>query len=348
MSTQRSLQELIDRARSTLIAQTGQNTPAISAIACAIAGISYGQYGYQDLLFRQLHPETCSEAWLYLHANRHDSPRLLPTFARGFVQFIQLGDAVVIPKGRILTDATGNEFETTEEQYSDSPVEVVALASGINSNLPAGTKLTLNEGLSGIDPNNVQCLGFSGGADIEEIEHWRARVIVAFEKNDLIGKVEDYEVWAVSAHSDVDYAWAQDNTPERGMVEVYIGARGNNPTLGNEVITLVQETFENNRLAGCHPKALLPEHVMLNIEIQGIEDQAVRDDVVTALENMVKAKMGKINNDTRTPESITPTEIVLAVSAVTNNFIVKSPTVEITINNNQIHVLGEVAWTPPV
>lgn len=348
MSTQRSLQELIDRAKSTLISQTGQNNPAINAIACAIAGVSYGQYGYQDLLFRQLHPETCSEDWLYLHANRHDTPRLLPTFARGFVQFNQLGDAVVIPKGRILTDATGNEFETTEEQYSDSPVEVVALASGINSNLPAGTKLTLNEGLSGVDPSNIQCLGFDGGADIEEIEHWRVRVIVAYEKNDLIGKAEDYEIWAVSAHSDVDFAWALDNTPERGMVEVYIGARENNPTLGTEVITLVQETFENNRLAGCHPKALLPEQITLDIEIQGIEDQAVRDDVVTALQNMVKAKMGKIDDKTKKPESITPTEIVLAISAVTNNFIVKNPTTEITINNNQIHVLGAVTWTPPI
>ncbi|WP_375751586.1 baseplate J/gp47 family protein [Vibrio sp. HN007] len=347
MSTQRSLQELIDRAQSTLIAKTGQNNPAINAIACAIAGVSYGQYGYQDQLFRELHPETCSEPWLYLHANRHDTPRLLPTFARGFVLFTQLGGAVVIPKGRLLTDPAGNEFETVKEQYSDSPVEVVALASGISSNLPAGATLTLSEGLSGVDPSNVQCQGIDGGADIEELEHWRARVIVAFEKNDLIGKADDYEVWAVSAHSDVDFAWALDNTPERGMVEVYIGARENNPTLGAEVVSLVQETFENNRLAGCHPKALLPEQAVLSIEIQGIEDQAVRDDVVTALENMVKAKMGKIDDETEKPESITPTEIVLAISAVTNNFIVKSPTVEITINSNQIHVLGEVTWTPP-
>ena len=108
MSTQRSLQELINRAKATLIAQTGQNNPAIDAVACAIAGVSYGQYGYQDQLFRELHPETCSEPWLYLHATRHDTPRLLPTFARGFVQFEQLDGVVVIPKGTLLTDITHN------------------------------------------------------------------------------------------------------------------------------------------------------------------------------------------------------------------------------------------------
>ena len=346
MSTQRSLQELIDRAKSTLMAKTGQNNPAIDAIASAIAGVSYGQYGYQDQLFRELHPETCSEPWLYLHANRHDVPRLLPTFARGHVQFEQLGGVVVIPKGTLLTNAS-NEYETTKEQYSDSPVDVIALTSGANSNLAAGNTLSLSEGLNGINPNNIQSQGITSGADIEALEHWRARVIVAFEKNELIGKAEDYQAWAVSAHSDVDFAWALDNTPERGMVEVYIGTRQNNPTLSNEVINLVQATFEKNRLAGCHPRALLPEQAALDIEIQGIEDQAIRNDVVAALANMVKNKMAKIDEETKKPESITPTQIVLAISAVTNNFIVRTPTEEAIIERNQIHVLGAVTWTPP-
>jgi len=309
--------------------------------------VSYGQYGYQDQLFRELHPETCSEPWLYLHANRHDVPRLLPTFARGFVQFEQLGGIVVIPKGTLLTNAN-NDYETTKEQYSESPVEVIALTSGANSNLAAGNTLSLNEGLNGINPNNIQSQGITSGADIEALEHWRARVIVAFEKNELIGKAEDYQTWAVSAHADVDFAWALDNTPERGMVEVYIGTRQNNPALSEEVINLVQAMFENNRLAGCHPKALLPEQAILNIEIQGIEDQAVRDDVVTALKDLVKNKMGRIGEAHQKPESITPTQIVLAISTVTNNFIVKTPTEETVIGRNQIHVLGAVTWTPPI
>lgn len=347
MSTQISLETLINRAKATLIAKTGQNNPAIDALACAIAGVSYGQYGYQDLLFRQLHPETCSESWLYLHANRHDTPRLLPTFATGSVQFVELGGTVVVPKGTLLTDAAGNEYETSEEQYSNVAISVTALVSGSDSNLPAGSMLTLSEGLEGIDPSQVESLGISGGSDIEELEHWRARVVVAYEKNDLIGKAEDYETWAKSAHSDVDYAWALDNTPERGMVEVYIGSRTDDPTLSDEVVNLVQQTFEEKRLAGCHPIALLPEHVLFDIEIQGIEDQSIRDDVVTALQTLVKNKMGKINDSTGLPESITPTEIVLTVSTVTTNFIVKAPTDEVIIANNQIHVLGEVTWTPP-
>jgi len=346
MSTQRSLQDLLDRAKKNLMSKTGLNTPAVDAIASAIAGVSYGQYGYQDMLFRELHPETCSEAWLYLHANRHKTPRLLPTFAKGNVVFEELENTVVIPKGTVIT-SVDKEYETTKEQYSNAPVEVIALTSGVSSNLPAGSVLKLKVGLNGINPNKVISQEIAGGADVEALEHWRERVIVAFEKNELVGKAEDYQAWSVSAHADVDYAWALDNTPERGMVEVYIGTRQNDPTLSDEVMNLVQGVYEKNRLAGCHPKAKKPEHVMLNIEIQGIEALAIRTDVIEALETLVKNKMGKFDRKTKKLESITSTEIVLAISKVTNNFIVKTPTDEVTINNNQIHVLGAVTWTPP-
>lgn len=347
MSTQRSLQYLIDRAKSALIAKTGQNNPAIDAIASAIAGVSYGQYGYQDLLFRELHPETCSEDWLYLHATRHEEPRLQPQFATGPVSFFQTGAVVVIPKGRILVDDASNEYQTIREQYSNEEVEVIALKAGVESNLPNGAKLKLTEALNGVDPNNVTSLGISGGSGIEELEHWRGRVVNAFNKNQMIGKREDYQAWAISAHADVDFAWALDNTPQLGMVEVYVGARENDPTLSDEVMNLVQQAFEENRLAGCHPFAHQPQQMPIDVEIQGIEDEFIRQIVITALEDLVKAKMGVIDEETQKPQSITPTEITLVVAEITEGFILKAPLDEVTIENNQIHTLGGVTWTPP-
>lgn len=347
MSTQRSLQHLIDRAKATLIAKTGQNNPAIDAIASAIAGVSYGQYGYQDLLFRELHPESCSEAWLYLHATRHKEPRLQPQFATGPVRFFQTGAVVTIPKGRMLIDNAGNEYQTVREQYSDEEVAVIALKAGTGSNLPNGARLKLTEALNGVDPSNVISQSISGGSDIEALEHWRGRVVNAFNKSQMIGKREDYEAWAISAHADVDFAWALDNTPKLGMVEVYAGARENDPTLSAEVMNQIQESFEENRLAGCHPFAHQPQKMPIDIEIQGIEDESVREHVVTALEDLIKSKMGVIDENTQKPESITPTDITLVVAKVTSGFILKAPLDEVTIESNQIHTIGDVTWTPP-
>ncbi|MGR6834746.1 baseplate J/gp47 family protein [Aliivibrio wodanis] len=348
MSTQRSLVSLVERAKSTLVSKIGQNNPAIDAIACAIAGVSYGQYGYQDQLFRELSPETASEAWLYLHAKRHDVERLLPSFARGLVRFEQLADVVLIPKGTIVVGSLGCEFITTKAQYSNTDVEVVALSSGVSSNLLNGAILTLSKAISGINPDKVLCLGISGGADIEDIEHWRQRICTAFNKGVLVGRRSDYEAWALSAHSDVDFAWALDNTPELGRVQVFVGARANNPTLPQGVVDTVQTYIESVRLAGCHPTVSLPTQKPINIEIQNVHDEHIQASIVVALEELFQNKMGKRDESVIPPKpvSISPTELVLAIAPITNNYIVKQPTEEQFITDREVHVLGEVIWTP--
>ena len=348
MSTQRSLKALVDRATSTLIAQTGLHNPAINAIGAAIGGVSYGQYGYQDQLFRELNPETASEPWLYVHAKRYNVGRLPPSFARGSVQFETLGDVVEVIKGTLLIDVSGYEYETLQSQYSDEEIEVMALVAGISSNLPAGSNLTLSKSINGVNPDKVLCLGFEGGAEIESLAHWRQRVCTAYNKGVEVGRREDYESWVLSAHADVDFAWALDNTPERGLVQVYIGARENDPTLSNEVIEIVQDFIDEHRLAGCHPNVAIPTHKPLDIEIQNVQDDTIRADIVIALEDLLKDKMGMRDESVNPPAqvSITPTEIVLAIASITGNYIVKQPTDEQFITDSEIHVLGEVTWTP--
>ncbi|MEI6896253.1 MAG: baseplate J/gp47 family protein [Psychromonas sp.] len=352
-STQRSLKALIDRATATLITQTQQNNPAINAIANTIAAVSYGQYGYQDQLFRELNPETASEEWLYVHAKRYNAERLSATFSSGLVQFKSLDSPVEIPLYTLMTAPSGNEFETIKSQLSDEDIEIIALSAGSASNLPSEVTLTLSKSISGINPDNITCLGLTGGAEIEDLEHWRARIVSAFNESQTIGKRDDYESWAVSAHSDVDFAWALDNTAldntyELGVVQVLIGARENDPTLSSGVIDIVQDFIEQNRLAGCHADVVIPTHKLIDIEIQNVQDETIRADIVVALESLFKEKMG-VRDETVFPPSqvsITPTEIVLAIAPITSNYIVKQPTDEQFITNSQIHVLGEVVWTP--
>ncbi|MEC4728166.1 baseplate J/gp47 family protein [Shewanella sp. D64] len=348
MSTQRSLSALVERAKSTLIAKTGQHNPAIDAIACAIAGVSYGQYGYQDQLFRELSPETASEPWLYLHAQRHDVERLLPSFARGWVRFKQLGEVVLIPKGSVVVAPSGNEYLTLNQQYSDVNVEVIALMSGVSSNLPNDTVLTLSEAISGISPNDVLSVEINGGADIEDIEHWRERICMAYNQGVLVGRRSDYEAWARSAHADVDYAWALDNTPELGMVQVFIGTRQQNPALPLAVVDTVQAYIESVRLAGCHPTVMLPTQKPVNIEIQNVQDEHIQADITKALDALFMQKMGQRDHSVIPPRpvSLSPTEIVIAIAPITSNYLVRRPTEEQFIANNEIHTLGEITWTP--
>jgi uncharacterized phage protein gp47/JayE len=348
MSTQRSLASLIERATLTLIAKTGHRDPAIDAIACAIAGVSYGQYGYQDQLFRELSPETASEAWLYLHAKRHDVERLLPSLAQGWVQFEQLGGVVVIPKGTVVVSKLGYEYVTVKGQNSDVNVEVVARLAGVSSNLENGAVLTLSKAISGINPDNVLSVDINGGADIEDIEHWRERICTAFNMGVLVGRRDDYEAWARSAPAAVDFAWALENTPALGMVEVYVGCRQNNPSLPPAVVDTVQAYIDNVRLAGCHPKVLQPTQKPIDIEIQNVQDEPVRLNNIQALEELFMQKMGQLDYTVIPPGpvSLSPTEIVIAIAPITSNYLVKRPTEEQFIASNEVHTLGEITWTP--
>ncbi|MBE8578675.1 baseplate J/gp47 family protein [Vibrio sp. OPT18] len=345
MSTQRSLTALIDRAKSTLIARTGQNNPAIDAIACAIAGVSYGQYGYQDNLLRELNPETCSESWLYLHAYRHKTPRLQPTYAKGYVQFEAITDVVEIPQEtRFTLKATGIEYETLSTHLSNEPIEAMALSAGSLGNLPTGTLLSLTQALAGVHPDRVLCLGFEGGAELEDLERWRTRVVMAFSRSSLVGRIEDYEAWAMSAHVDVDYAWALDNTPSLGYVQVYIGTRSDNPLVSEGVVKIVQDYIDEERLAGCHPNVGLPTLKPIDIGIQNVDSPVIRTQVIVALKKFFQEKMGKRDKEGNL-ESITPTEIILAIASVTSGYILTSPQQEQFLKVNEIHTLGEVTWT---
>lgn len=344
MTTQRSLNDLVNRATATLIAKTGQNNPAIQAIAACIAGISYGNYAYQDQLFRELHPETCSESWLYLHAARHETPRNLPTFARGFVLFEQLDGVVDIPKG-VKLSFSSLEFEVIEKGQSDQPVEVVALQMGSESNLPSGAVLKLEKALSGVNPNNVVSQGIGGGTDIEDLEHWRERVITAFNKDSIVGRAEDYELWAKSAHSDVDFAWCLDNTPDIGQLEIYVGTHADDPTVSQAVLDACDALFYEKKLAGCFPVAKVPTHVPLNMEIQGVEDETVRANIISELKAFIISKMGQYNRPLHQMAPISPTELILVINKVTSQFILKQPSDEQRINPDQIFTLGAITWS---
>lgn len=245
---------------------------------------------------------------------------------------------VVIPKGTLISRDDQHVYITTVEQRSNEDVDVVAITAGSSSNYGAGGKLKLLKAISGINPDNVLSMGIGGGADIEDIEHWRQRICTAFNRGILIGRRSDYEAWALSAHADVDYAWALDNTPELGMVKVFIGARVDDPSLSRAIVDEVQDYIESVRLAGCHPIVDTPKKVAIPVTIQNVDDAVVRKNVTLAIQSLFRQKMGK-------REPLSPTEIVIAVAPITSNYIVVEPRLEQVLANDEIHVLGDITWT---
>jgi len=174
-----SLESLIYRAKTTFKNKMGVENPAIDAFAAAIGGVAFGQYAYSDYLFKQINPETCDEEWLYLWANRLKIDRLSLVFATGTVKFLLTESAVFIRKGVIVKTADNIEYEVTADTYSDQPVPVKALESGEEGNITAGTNLYLVTAVTGLNPDRISSYEIDGGAELENVEHWRDRVVTS-------------------------------------------------------------------------------------------------------------------------------------------------------------------------
>jgi uncharacterized phage protein gp47/JayE len=332
-----SLASLLYRAKSTITNTLGVNNPAIDAIASAIAGVSYGQYAYQDYLFKQLSPETADEEWLYLWATRFDVARLSFVFATGTAHFQLTQGVVNIPQGALLKTADNVEYQVTLATYSDSPIPIRAVESGVGGNLPAGVNLYLVTAVTGLHPDNIKSNDIEGGADLEDIEHWRERIVTAFNDKQIIGRLKDYEHWATSAHPDIDFAWGLDNTPLLGQVTVYIGQRQDNPRLSDEIKATAQAYIDSNRLAGCHVFTEQPVLKPVRVSISNVSDINTRASITRALQTFMNNRLGS-------RASLLPNEISHVITSVTSEFVLVYPISSIGLMDAELHTFEGVTW----
>lgn len=337
MSNKPSLDSLIARAKTTMVGKLGVDNTAIDALAAAIGGGNYGQYAYQDYLFAQLNPETADENWLYLWANRLHAERILPEKAAGTVNFLNVAGVVSVPAGAVLKTADDKQYVVSTATLSDQAVPVIAVTAGLDSNLAAGVTLYLTSAIFGLNPDTITSNTIGGGSDIEDLEHWRNRVVAAFKENNAVGRLEDYKTWAISAHADVDFGWALNNTPALGNVTVYIGQREAAPVLSDAIKTVVQTYIDSVRLAGCHVFVQHPTIKVLDLTISNVPDLNVRTDIANTLQAYINGRLGD-----QLP--ITASELVVAITGATTSFSLVSPLTSTTPADNEVITLGVITW----
>jgi uncharacterized phage protein gp47/JayE len=337
MTATPSLQSLIYRAKATFKSKTGVDNPAIDAFAAVIGGIAFGQYAYSDYLFKQINPETCDEEWLYLHAERLKVPRISLTYAQGTCNLAQSANSTLVPTSVIFKTSAGNEYEVITATNSELPVPIRSITAGEEGNLPAGESLYLVTAVTGLHPESITSNDISGGAGLEELEHWRARVLLAYYVKNAVGRLKDYKFWAVSSHSDIDFAWAADNTPQLGHVTVYIAQAENSPLLPESVRIVAQDYIDEERLAGCHVFVTLPTLKPITVTILGVDDIDMRNSIDASLQNFFTSRI-------ESREVLFSNEISTVISSITNQFTLVSPTATTTFLDNELLTYGGVVW----
>lgn len=198
------LQTLIDRAAGDIEtrlpgADARLRRSNLNVLARVHAGGVHGLYGYLDWLARQILVDLAEAEILERHASIWGIARVPAAFAVG--QATATGtNGTVVPAGTFFRRADGAEYATDAEATivgGSAALALVAVEAGQAGNAAANTTLNIVTPIAGLNAvATVMAGGLTSGADIEEDDSLRARVLARIQQPPHGGARHDYVAWA--------------------------------------------------------------------------------------------------------------------------------------------------------
>lgn len=221
-----TLAALRERAKSQIQSRLGLGPllvrSVLSVLGETLAGLAHGLHGHVAWAARQGLPTTADEEQLQSIASIYGIVRKPATFATGSITVTGV-DGTVVPFRRRLKRADGVEYFTAATATiaaGSAAVPVSAAAEGLVGNAPAGTFLTFTAPVTGLaSSTTVASPGLAGGADAEDTEDLRARVLQRTRQQPGAGNAADYVRWALEVPG-VTRAWCFPRYPAVGSVSV--------------------------------------------------------------------------------------------------------------------------------
>lgn len=209
-----SLRDLIARIATDLMSRLGDNEFQLRRSLPGVLSRVYseavnGLYAFIEYLARELLPDT-AKAWLVRHAAIRGIYQLAATFAAGNIKFTGT-NGTVIEVGTLLRRLDGIEYATLTEVTvagGEAIVQIRATTAGLTGNMDGGLSLPLVSPVAGLSSNGtLQAGGLTGGAETEDMESLRARLLVRLRQPPHGGAFHDYEMWMKEASPAITRAW---------------------------------------------------------------------------------------------------------------------------------------------
>jgi uncharacterized phage protein gp47/JayE len=197
-------------------------------IAKVIAGHSSEIFGRMDYVGQQAFVLHADEYWLGEHAKQYNIPRKSAELATGSIDVISSSD-ISIPAGTVFTRVSDDAQYVSSIAVSlpsagTAIVSVVAQETGEASNADAGDVMTFDAGVTGTGADtataSVATGGIIGGADLEDVEDWRGRILFRLRYTPHGGAPSDYVIWA-SAVAGVTRVFVERLYAGPGTVRIY-------------------------------------------------------------------------------------------------------------------------------
>ncbi|MGV3581916.1 MAG: baseplate J/gp47 family protein [Methylophilus sp.] len=313
------------------------------------AKVIHGLYGFLTWIDAQCSPLTCSLDRLYDWAALYSVNRLEPVKATGYVTVTGNIGATVLAD-TLLRGDNGLDYvvlQAVNLLAGDNLVQVRCQTAGAAGNLLVGAVLTAIDPIAGVNGSMaVGADGITGGAEIEDVDAWRTRVVeewqVVAERGGRSGKRSDYKSWAKKAHPSVTGALVQPHVLGLGTVVVRPicnGLLNRLPTPA--IIDAIALKFNELAPATADWRVVEPQLHAIEVRIDlfaGIDSAQNRADILQSVNNLILSESSE-------GSVLAMAELDAAIASVTTQYTRLAPLNDIAVNSGSVFILSGIVFS---
>lgn len=348
----------------------------LKVLADMDAGMAHLHYAYLDYIALQTNPFTATDEWLAGWMALKQTYRKAATASQSSSVEATGTSGARLPAGTVLNRSDGYQYVTDAELIigagKKGTTTITAIlpdltddstGGGSNGNADAGTILTLDANVSGVDNSLTLVDPATGGADIEGVEDFRQRGLLAYQNPPQGGSDADYKKWALAV-SGVTRAWIKRRGMGVGSVVIYIMCDGNDTTnngfpTGTDGVSsledwgVIKATGDQGRVADyIYPlqadTAIIyvcsPIKKIVDLTISGIPDASSETiQAITDAINLLFFDNG--NPDGSGKIYLSDVNGVLSQVEGSTGYVLESPMQNIVLDTGELPLLGEVNFT---
>lgn len=316
----------------------------VHVMSMVIAGAAHMLHGHLEFLSEQLFADTAESSFLVRLASLFGLDRQPAAFAGGPVE-ITGTNGTVIPAGTVLVRADGLTYETDAEvtiSAGVAAVEVTSTVASEDSNTEAGVVLSFESPVAGADAEvEVAVGGLVDGADEEDFEVLRARLIARMRDPPNGGSTTDYVAWAREVPG-ITRAWVYPGELGAGTVVVRPVRDEDAGTIIPSVgeVAAVQAHLDEVRPVTAIVTVLAPIDAPIEPEISITPD-------TTTTRAAVEAELADLFALAEPGETMLKSQFDLAVgsAAGVTDYTVTVPAADVVHATGELATLGTITWS---